>query len=392
MAILFIAGIPTNTGKSSSGGNVLLGIAEALCKYADEDLDLVSYPIVPSFPAGKLWIPAFNDKLENGKIVRFLPTLNLKIVKSKLWGWQSARIIRDWANNHKGEELKVLIYNTYHPSVDSIYHACKSHGIKLYSILQDLGMPSKQLGLSRLTMFGYKMAEKTAKKYIPLLDGRIIINELIEKYYAPGKDYILIDGGVNNHVVNKLFPLTVNEDDVYTFVIAGLLWAHNGTQLLLDAMAQYSNPKVRVVFAGKGNDVELIEQAASKDSRISYAGMLNMEELFKLYEKSDVLLNLRLEEEIDFHFPGKLLEYLATGRYVISTPVAHAERDYGEYMSILHDKTPEGLIQLMESIQKLGKQELFKVGQKARQFMLEQRTWDFQTKRIIEYMSKNKKI
>ena len=388
MAILFISGLVPSNGQSSSGGNALLGIAEALCKYANESVELVSYPQTPSFPKGKLWIPKFSDSLNGNMEIRFLSTLNLKIIKSKLWGIQSARIIHDWAKRHESEELKVLIYNTYHPSVDSIYDACKKVGAKLYAILYDLGVPSKKLGLSRLTMLGYRMAEKTAEKYIPLLDGRIIINERIAEHYAPNKDFILVDGGVNRQVINKLFPLKEKMGDIFTFVLAGLLWEHNGTKLILDAMANYTNPNVRVVFAGKGVDVPLIETAAQKDSRIKYVGMLNMDALFKLYEEADVLLNLRMEDEVDFHFPGKLLEYLATGRYVISTPVAHAERDYGEYMGVLHDKTPDGLIRMMQETQLLGKKQLFETGRKARQFMLDNRTWDIQTQRILQYMSK----
>lgn len=386
MALLFISGIVTDIKKSSSGGNAVRGIAEALCRYAEESVELVGYPQVPSFPKGRLWIPSFHDKLNAEKDVYFMSTLNIKIVKSKLWGIESAQIIRDWARRHKGEDLKVLIYNTYHPSVDSIYKACQSVGARLYAILYDLGVPPKRLGMSRMTMLGYKMAERTAEKYIPLLDGRIVINELIVDYYAPGKDYILVDGGINQNVINHLFPLIEKTGDVYTFVLAGMLWDQNGTQLVLDTMKKYSNPNVRVIFAGKGNDVPLIEAAAAKDTRISYVGMLNMDDLFKLYEQADVLLNLRLEEEVDFHFPGKLLEYLATGCYVISTPVAHAERDYGEHMAVLHDKTPEGLVQMMESVQKKGKHLLFETGVRARQFMLENRTWDKQTVRILEYM------
>lgn len=386
MAILFISGIVCDKSKSSSGGNAILGIAESLCQYANESVELVSYPQLPSFPKGKLWISGYYDHLNNETEVFFLPTLNLKIIKSKMWGWQSARIIREWAKRHHGEDLKVLIYNTYHPSVDSIYDACKAVGAELYAILYDLGVPPKRLGMSRLTMLGYNMAEKTAKKYIPLLDGRIIINELIEKHYAPGKDYILVDGGINKHIISHLFPLEEKTGNDYTFVLAGMLWDQNGTKLVLDAMAMYSNPNVRVVFAGKGNDVHLIEEATCHDSRIYYVGMLNMDDLFKLYQKADVLLNLRMEEEVDFHFPGKLLEYLATGRYVISTPVAHAERDYGEYMAVLHNRTPEGLISMMENVQQMGKKRLYETGVKARQFMLDNRTWDKQAQRILEYM------
>jgi len=386
MAILFISGLHQSKGQSSSGGNAIYGIAESLCKYAQEDVEFVSHPNVPSFPNGPFWVGGNVEQFNEEHEIHILSTLNLKIIKSKLWGWECKRIIKDWALRHRGKKLKVLVYNTYHPSIDSLYAACQSTGAKLYAILYDLGVPPKRLGMSWLTMLGYRLAEKMAEKYIPLLDGRIIINELIAEHYAPGKDYILVDGGVNRQVIGHLFPLKEKTDNKYTFVLAGMLWDQNGTKLVLDAMRQYSNPNVKVIFAGKGNDVPLIEELASHDSRISYVGMLNMDDLFKLYEQADVLLNLRLEEDVDFHFPGKLLEYLAAGRYVISTPVAHAERDYGDYMAVLHDKTPEGLVQMMESVQKKGKHLLFETGVRARRFMMEKRTWDKQTQRILEYM------
>lgn len=388
MAILFISGFEIDYKMSSSGGNAVLGIAEALRDYCEEDVFFVCHHDGPSFPKGKFWISGSDVKWK-GRDVKYLSTLNIKILKTIHWGWQCVWIIKQWAKMHKGEKLRVLTYNTYHPSISTIHRACRSVGAQHYSILFDLGIPPKRLGLSRMTMLGYKFAEWNAKQFIPQLDGRIVINELIKDYYAPGQHCILVDGGINQNVINHLFPLTVKAGNIYTFVLAGMLWDQNGTKLVLDAMRQYTNPNVRVVFAGKGNDVPLIEAAAAKDTRISYAGKLNMDDLFKLYEQADVLLNLRLEEEVDFHFPGKLLEYLATGRYVISTPVAHAERDYGDYMAVLHELTPEGLVSMMDRVQIMGKKSLYEIGLVARSFMLENRTWDTQTKRILKYIKAN---
>jgi glycosyltransferase involved in cell wall biosynthesis len=237
-------------------------------------------------------------------------------------------------------------------------------------------------------MFAYKLSENSAKKYIPRLDGRIVINESIVKYYSPDKDYILIDGGVNDSVIKSLFPLAVSKEDTYTFVCAGMLWDQNGTKLILDALRINTNSKIRVVFAGKGNDVELIKAAAQDDARISYAGMLSMSDLFKVYQDSDVLLNLRLEEEVDFHFPSKLLEYLATGKSVISTAIAHAKRDYGTFLSILDEPSPENLSKMMDEFTSIPKDELYRRGIKQREFMLTKRNWQARTKEIIDYMDK----
>lgn len=393
MAVLFISSLTPDRKEywtnafARSGFNAIKGVGLSMADLIGKDnIEFVSMPSYQSFPNGPLWLSEKHDILENGSKVSILPTLNLKVIKTIHWSLQYAKYIRKWAKKHKGEDCKVFIYNTYHPSIDYIYNACKKAGVKLYCMLYDLGVPPKRLGLSRLSMYGYERAEKTAEKYIPRLDGRIVINERIVDHYAPGKDYILIDGGITEQLVGKLFPLKETSSAEYTFVLAGMLWDQNGTRLILDALEQRPDLNVRVKICGKGIDVPLIQEAAKSDARIEYLGMLTQEELFKVYENADVLLNLRIEEKEDFHFPGKFLECLAMGKLVLTTPIAHVERDYGNFVKILHNITGEGLACVMEEITLTPKSELLEKGKAARAFMLENRTWSQRTKDIVKYM------
>ena len=197
----------------------------------------------------------------------------------------------------------------------------------------------------------------------------------------------MIDGGVNNDVIGRLFPLVEREEGKrLTLTLAGWLWEENGTKLLLNCLKENPNLDVEVYFAGNGQDVELIENRAKADSRIHYVGMLEPDALFKLYEKSDVLLNLRVTEEDNTQFPSKLLEYMATGKHVISTSIAHAERDYGEYITILPKSTPAALVQAIRQILQTDSKTLKERGEKARKFMLENRNWETRTKEIIDYI------
>lgn len=375
-----------NIAFTRSGNNVCQGIGEAL--WERTSCEILSFAPMPSFPRGKLFFSKKEESFPSGMKVTIAPLLNMKALKNICIGIYSFFWILNWARKNKGEELYILTYNIYSPPVNILYWASKLAHAKLYVILYDLGVPPKRLGLSKLTMLSYRISERAAKKYIPKLDGRIVINESIIKNYAPGKDYILVDGGISNEVIANLFPLRESQDEYYTFLCAGMLWDQNGTKLILDAMKVNTNDKIRVIFAGKGIDVPLIEEAAEKDNRIKYVGMLSMQELFKVYEGSDVLMNLRIEEEIDFHFPSKLLEFLVMGKKVLSTDIAHAGRDYGEYIQILSDVTPEGLSKAMDEITKISKRDLYENGKKSRQFMLENRNWEKRTEEILEYMNK----
>jgi len=393
MALLFISNVVPdrepyrNRALNRSGNNVVMGICDALT--AETNYTLLSCRPVPSFPRGKIFIKGETVRLDSGRDVYIAPTLNIKLLKNLYWGLWFYFYIRKWAKANSEERRDILVYNIYTPPISWVYKAAKKTKSRLTSILYDLGVPPKRLGLSKLTMLGYKMMEKEAEKYIPLLDGRIVINEAIIEHYAPGKDFILVDGGISDSIVKRMFPLAETSTDHLHLVCAGMLWDQNGTKLILSALKGHPELDVTVHFAGKGIDVPLIKEAATTDKRIKYEGMLTIDELFTLYEQSDVLLNLRIEEEVDFHFPSKLLECMTTGKHVISTPIAHAERDYGDYITILHDITPDGLAKVIEDVSVIGKEELLNRGKVARKFMLEHRRWNERTKEILEYMNRN---
>lgn len=375
-----------NSALNRSGNNALLGISDALWK--EGDCTIESCTPIPSYPRERLWIPGCVEVFPNGMEVNMLPTLNLKVLKNYYWGLASFFRIIKWRLKNKGKECAAIVYNLYSVPIELLYIVCKISNVKLYAILYDLGVPPKQLGLSKSTMMAYHLGEYFAKFFIKRLDGRIVINESIIKHYAPNEHYVLIDGGINEQIINRLFPLEPSENSDFVFVCAGMLWEQNGTRLILETLKQYPSLSIKVIFAGKGNDVELIKESAKRDNRITYLGMLTIEQLFKVYERADVLLNLRIEEEIDFHFPSKLLEYLATGKYVISTSIAHAERDYGSLMGILKDITPQGLAKKMTETMGMGKYKLYEIGKSARDYMLKYRTWSYRTTEILNYIEK----
>lgn len=390
MSLLFISSLVPdrvnyhNPAFTRSGQNVMKGIADALGH--ENSVELLSCQPLPSFPKGPLWVKSSSDKNDDGQVIYFLPTINIIFLKNIIWGISALIYILRWARLHKNEPRNILVYNIYLPIISLVFRAARITKSKIYAILYDLGVPPAHLNLGRLKMFGYRQFERIAYRFIPRLDGRIVINEKIVDEYAPGQNYLLIDGGINEDVIKKLFPLAVSKDRTVTYVLAGMLWEQNGTKLLLDTLKLKPDLDIRVIFAGGGIDVPKIIEASKYDKRIEYVGMLNMEDLFKIYEKADVLLNLRIEEKNDMHFPSKLLEYMSMGKWVLSTPIAHSERDYGQYLDFLYDLTPEALAIKMEEIATLSKEFLYEAGIKTRHFMLENRTWEKRTCEILEYI------
>jgi glycosyltransferase involved in cell wall biosynthesis len=253
-----------------------------------------------------------------------------------------------------------------------------------------MGMPPGNLG--RLRMGIYWCIERIAKWLVPRFDGRIVITDRIAEDYAKGQHALVVDGGITNGVISRLFPLRIHNKGAsrqFRMLCAGTLWKGNGVELLLDAMSLISDPDIELWFAGPGDSSrDKIKERQEKDDRIVYKGLLDHDALFRLYADADLLLNIRLTQSLNtaYLFPSKMLEYLLVGKPVLSTSVAHIEKEYGNYCYILKEETSEALADKILSIKQIPEVDRIGLGSRARDFMLKNRTWDAQGRRISEYL------
>jgi len=321
-------------------------------------------------------------------VVPFINILFLKTITGVIFDFFA---LIKWAIKNSNNKRCIIVYNPYTPPLPFVYWMGKLTGSKSIAILYDLGMPPKQLHLSSLKKTIYRFVEFFAKKYIPKLDGRIVINENIALDYAPGNHFLLVDGGISSNILERLFDLTEKKNREKTiFLLAGSLWGANGTQIIIETLNSNKNPKIEMWFAGDGSDVSIIKDAAAKDSRIKYKGKLSLDQLFDLYREADVLMNIRVtsEGEGDYLFPSKILEYLTVGKYTITTKVAHIEKEYGHLCKVLNSNNSEELSYTMEELIQLSDEELVRRGKLARKYMLDNHTWEQQSIKIQEYINR----
>lgn len=345
---------------------------------------------VPSFPKERK-IFFKKKEISYKKIEKIIlhPFINILIVKTITHAISLFFELIKWSFSNRKNNKYIIVYNTYTPPLPFVYWMGKITGSKTVAILYDLGMPPKQLNYRLHKVIIYRFVEFFAKRYIPRLDGRIVINENIANDYAKEKHSLLIDGGISESIIERLFSLDSKEFERENtkFLIAGTLASINGTKLIRETLNINSNPNIKIIFAGNGRDEEYVRQLTKEDKRVEYRGMLNLDELFKLYEEVDVLMNLRISSDDDkYLFPSKVLEYLVIGKYVLTTSVGHIEREYGHLCTVLEDNTPECLSNKINEIASMSNSELINKGQQSREFLIEHSTWDKQSMKIYTYL------
>lgn len=382
-----------NSAFNRSGNSVQEGISQELCK-KEVNLEFVSLAPISSYPnSNKLYFRLKNINYNQQFKLILSPFINLMLIKSICFLIYSIYYSIKWSLKNRNQQKFILVYNVYTPPIFIVYIIGKITNSKTIAILYDLGIPPKSLNLDLKRRLIYKCVEFFAKIYIPKIDGRIVINLDIQFDYAKEKDCILIDGGINQQTEIKLSNVKHSNNKKCIFLLAGSLWEANGTKYIIQAIKKIKGNNFEVWFAGKGVDEEFIINSSKEDKRIKYIGFLTFDELIRVYNKIDVLLNLRLINDCEgkYLFPSKIIEYLATGKYVISTNISHIKEVYGQYCYVLNQNDEASLIKAIEDVVCIDKNELLNIGENARKFIISTHTWEKQTEKIIEYFFKKQK-
>jgi glycosyltransferase involved in cell wall biosynthesis len=147
-------------------------------------------------------------------------------------------------------------------------------------------------------------------------------------------------------------------------------------------------PNLRVTILGAGKFVDAVREAAAKDSRIAYEGLVTHEEVLRAYEDADLLLNLRRThfETQRYVFPSKVIDCLSTGRPLLSTATGHIESEFGEFVFLLREETPNGLAAKLQEIAGISSELRRERAARARQFILEHKTWEAQARKFHAYL------
>jgi glycosyltransferase involved in cell wall biosynthesis len=227
------------------------------------------------------------------------------------------------------------------------------------------------------------------KSVIPRLDGNVVVSDEIARDFAPGKSYLRMEGGLPHEIEEKILAeRTSRRSDMFTIVSAGSITAPNGIGLLLAAFDKLRGQPFRLRIAGRGPLDETVRAASETDPRIEHCGFLPFDRVLSLYAEADLLVSARITQQIDtrYFFPGKLMEYLGSGIPVITTCTGHVEEEFGTFVFLLRDETAESLAKLIQEVASLSPEDRDAIGRKARAYMLAEKTWDVQARRLTKYL------
>jgi len=224
---------------------------------------------------------------------------------------------------------------------------------------------------------------------LPLLDGLVSLTRNAVTDFAPHSRHIFLSGGVSEELVTQFAESSCQEAETEIIVMySGELSEMRGLPLVIDAFRLIPDERYRLWITGRGPLEVLARQAAQKDDRIKYWGYLDYSDVLALYRRATMLVNPHSTraKTARYVFPSKLVEYLATGRPVITTCSTDIELEFGEHVFLLREESPTALADLVQHVGSLLPSTRNSLGQCARSYVLRNKTWDRQGARLADFL------
>ena len=195
--------------------------------------------------------------------------------------------------------------------------------------------------------------------------------------------HIDICGGINFESFKKIkrpMPGKIN------IMYAGLLNNVTGVDMLIEAIKLVQSPDVSFWFSGKGELENRIQELEKEDSRVKYMGFMNSDEYYTKLNEAHIFVNPRnmsLRQNMN-NFPSKILEYLATGRIIVSTKFSGCE--LFENNIIWSDSNPESIAKaLSKAIEDY--MQIYTDTYERNTALAQKYDWTVQARRIVDFIN-----
>lgn len=372
-----------------TGNSFMRSLLGQLRKGAPSSLRAVSAPPVPAFPKSKrLWVRGREIQIDRGLVGRHLGFPNVTPIKQVWVGLAVLFYILRWAPRQKVGRVRVVFsYNTSMPHILFTFLGARIVGATIVAFIGDVYVP----GHTAPDTFWHRVDFALQKRLLRKLDAIVVVAERIAHDLAPDTPRLILEGAIPDAVLKATaMALSERSREESTFVITatGSLTPYNGVSAILEAFALLADPTYRLVIAGRGPDEKLVRERATLDQRITFLGYLSHDDLLKVHARADVLISMRISTGLltQYAFPSKTFEYLCSGVPMITTATGHMAEEFGDYAVVLKTDSAEALAAAIESVAALTREQRDIRGQKARQFIVETKTWDAQGRRLRQFL------
>ncbi|MBQ8351562.1 MAG: glycosyltransferase [Clostridia bacterium] len=317
-----------------------------------------------------------------------IPALNLPFFKQTGHARGAARLLKKWLKENEGEADKcVLVYGIYPAVVKKLQQVCHKHGCKIFALVTDV--PS--------TMFTYTKSKNPLKKMFSgsyrqmavelqdKFDGYVYLTEAMKDEVAPGKPYMVMETIADTKIFDAIAPIPKSTPPAVMY--AGALYKKYGVDMIIEAFERIQVDCELWLF-GAGDYEQEIKSKALYNPKIKFFGRVSREEVLQKEKEASLLLNIRNSQDAytKYSFPSKMVEYMLSATPVLTTKLPGIPDEYDSYCYVTLDREPQKIADMIAEILSSGK--MAEIGERARDFVINNKNSTVQTARMMEFLDK----
>lgn len=369
-------------GASIAGNKMQINVLDHLSKYPDVDLKSITIYPTAAYPKGKLFIRrekiCLFDKFYSLKIgFPNLPIIK-QICETLITYFEGKKVI-------KRDKVDTIFTFNMFPQVGlPAKWLKKKYGCKIVTLLADLPIDDT-VGRKGLSKIFRRIFDSLTQKGILSCDKIIVLNKHAAELYGPQIPYMIMEGGLDSYDINEVAEKTYTKKNL---VYSGALVEYSGIVNLIEAMQYVEDKEVILDIYGNGQIAEYVEKCGNKMSNIKYHGKVDNNTMKKIQREAYLLVNPRPIDNLISRvtFPSKIFEYMVSGTPVLTTRLNGLTEDYFDKMFFVENNEPYVLGNKINEIMKLPSSDLEKKALVARKFVLENKTWKKQCKKIYDFI------
>lgn len=311
----------------------------------------------------------------NGKISRYITQY-----------CTASNFIHSWVKG-KDNKNSVIICDPLIVHVTLAVHSiANKRRIKTIGIVTDLPVYVTEILQSKLSIIKHNflhvydyLTDNKLKKY----GAYVLLTKQMNDVVNPKKKPYMIMEGISDSNINIR-----KVEKEHICIYAGGIFEQFGVVKLAKAFAKTKRKDWQLHFYGTGNDIDKLKAICAEDNRIEYKGTVAQSDIVDIEARALLLVNPRpsAEEFTAYSFPSKTTEYLSSGTAVLSTRLPGIPEDYYPYIYWIDDESESAITERLNSIFDLNDDELIAFGMKGQKFIIENKGYLSQGKRLRTFI------
>ena len=316
-------------------------------------------------------------------------SINLPLFKQITRTVLCRKAIKRWIENNNHEELFIISLVCYLPFLTAIQNVSKN--VKVILLVADIPeyMDSRLHVPLPIKIFR-SLHDKIFYRSINRIDGFVVLTDQMKYPLNIGtRPYVVVEGLVVHDLV-KLSYNSIRDNRKKVILYTGSLNIRFGIMNLLHAIDLIANDNYEFWICGAGEAEREIKKRCVQDKRIKYFGYVAKNEILQLQQKVTVLVNPRNNEGeyTRYSFPSKTMEYLMSGKPVIMYKLDGIPNEYDPFLYYIVGNSPRDIANKIVEVTKKSQAELDELGNRARQFVMENKNHIIQARKILSLFSK----